>query len=193
MNKNIDLLKKKQRNIAIKKRSKISNLINLDNNLYYKKIIEFEWFKKTKIIASFLSIKTEISTTNINNFIIKSEKILSLPTINESKNGILDFKIYSNKDKLIMGKFGIMEPLNTKVVLPDVILIPCLAFDEDGYRLGYGGGYYDKSISYLKSINHKFITIGFAYEEQKIDKVLHDSYDQKLNYILTEKRLYKIL
>ena len=59
--------------------------------------------------------------------------------------------------------------------------------------LGYGGGYYDKTISYLKSINHNFTLIGYAYDDQKIDKVIYDNFDQKLNYILTEKQLYKII
>ena len=62
-----------------------------------------------------------------------------------------------------------------------------------GYRLGYGGGYYDKTISNLKSIKHRFITIGFAFDSQKVTNVAHDALDQKLNYILTEKQLYKIL
>ena len=73
-----------------------------------------------------------------------------------------------------------------------IIFVPCLAFDEYGYRLGYGGGFYDKTIFHLKSIEHNFITIGLAYDEQKVKNVVCDSFDQKLNYILTEKQLYKI-
>ncbi len=192
MNKSIDLLKKEQRNIAIKKRLKIKKHINLKDNFFYKKIDQNEQFKNSKIIASFLSIKTEISTIEINNFIKLSDKILCLPSIVESNNRVLVFKSFSYKDKLILGKFGIKEPLNTKIYLPDIILVPCLAFDYSGHRLGYGGGYYDRSISYLQSIDHDFITIGLAFDDQKVEKVIHDNYDQKLNYILTEKQLYKV-
>jgi 5-formyltetrahydrofolate cyclo-ligase len=77
--------------------------------------------------------------------------------------------------------------------LPDVIFVPCLAFDLSGYRLGYGGGYYDKILSYFNSLKHKFTVVGLAYDNQKVDEVIHDDLDQKLNYILTEKQLYKIL
>ena len=103
----------------------------------------------------------------------------------------LIFKKFKEGDSLYIGQYGIMEPNNDKVFLPDLIIVPCLAFDNIGYRLGYGGGYYDKTIFYLHSIGHKFKTIGFAYDDQKIQNVVHDDFDQKLNYILTEKQLYK--
>ena len=109
------------------------------------------------------------------------------------KGEALIFKQYLEDDNLVAGKFGVMEPLNTKSYLPDIIFTPCLAFDKFGFRLGYGGGYYDKTISYLYSIKHSFLTVGLAYDDQKVESVIHDHLDQKLNYILTEKQLYKIL
>ena len=94
---------------------------------------------------------------------------------------------------MVPGKFGIMQPsdLNNEY-LPEIILTPCLAFDERGFRLGYGGGYYDKTFSYLKNIKHKFISIAVAFDGQKINKLVHDKYDQKIDYILTEKKLYTV-
>ena len=79
-----------------------------------------------------------------------------------------------------------------KEFLPEIILAPCLAFDESGFRLGYGGGYYDKTFSYLKKIKHKFISIAVAFDDQKINTLVHDKYDQKIDYILTEKKLYTV-
>tara|TARA_B110000116_G_C16730110_1_gene533312 strand:- start:566 stop:1147 length:582 start_codon:yes stop_codon:yes gene_type:complete len=193
MNKNINFLKSNQRSISSKKRLVLHQSINLNNFFFYKILDQYDWFKKSKIISSFLSIKTEIPTNNLNFFIEKSGKVLSLPIIDGNKNDILIFKTYSAGDILIKGKFGINEPQNTNVVLPDIIFVPCLAYDDLGYRLGYGGGYYDKTISYLKSIDHYFLTIGLAYDQQKVNNVITDNLDQKLNYILTEKQLYKIL
>ena len=69
-----------------------------------------------------------------------------------------------------------------KNLFPDIIFVPMVAFDKSKSRLGYGGGYYDRSISYLKSIEHDFVTIGLAYDDQRVEKVVHDNYDQKLNY-----------
>ena len=76
--------------------------------------------------------------------------------------------------------------------MTDIIFAPCLAFDMRGFRLGYGGGYYDRTIAYYRSLNHNFSVIGYAYDDQKIDQVIHNNLDQKLDYILTEKQLYKI-
>ena len=86
-----------------------------------------------------------------------------------------------------------MQPSDlSKEFLPEIILTPCLAFDENGFRLGYGGGYYDKTFSYLKKMKHKFISIAVAFDDQKIDELVYDKYDQKIDYILTEKKLYKV-
>jgi len=94
---------------------------------------------------------------------------------------------------LVPGKFGIMQPSDlSKEFFPEIILTPCLAFDLSGFRLGDGGGYYDNTFSYLKKIKHKFISMAVAFDDQKVDKLPRDKYDQKINYILTEKKLYTI-
>jgi 5-formyltetrahydrofolate cyclo-ligase len=106
---------------------------------------------------------------------------------------LLSFHRYKKTDKLIVGRFDVMEPDNNYECMPDVIFVPCLAFDLSGHRLGYGGGYYDKTLSYFNSLKRTFTVVGLAYDNQQVDEVIHDDQDQKLNYILTEKQLYKIL
>tara|TARA_B100001769_G_scaffold263915_1_gene247644 strand:- start:194 stop:769 length:576 start_codon:yes stop_codon:yes gene_type:complete len=191
MNQDLDLLKKIQRKEQSKKRLLIDTSI-VSNNAFYNKLTKNDWFNSGKIVASFLSIKSEISTDALNQYLLSLGKILCLPIIENNKE-ILIFKRYCKGDELKKGKFGVREPVNSQTYLPDIIFVPCLAFDENGFRLGYGGGYYDKSIANLYSIKHKFISIGLAYEEQKVKNVVHDDLDQKLNYILTEKQLYNIL
>ena len=191
MNQDLYLLKKIQRKEQSKKRSLIDTSI-ISNNTFYKELTKYEWFNSSKIVASFLSIKSEISTDALNQYLLSLGKILCLPVI-ENNEEILVFKRYCFDDELKKGKFGVREPVNSQIYLPDIIFVPCLAFDENGFRLGYGGGYYDKCIANFFSIKHKFISIGLAYEEQKVKNVVHDNLDQKLNYILTEKQLYNIL
>ena len=111
----------------------------------------------------------------------------------KNKYRVLSFNQYNKESSLVVNKLGVKEPLHSKSYLPDIIFAPCLAYDKFGFRLGYGGGYYDKTISYLDSIGHRYLTVGLAFDDQKVDRVFHDHLDQKLNYILTEKRLYKIL
>tara|TARA_Y100000590_G_C15511068_1_gene935434 strand:- start:215 stop:790 length:576 start_codon:yes stop_codon:yes gene_type:complete len=188
----ISFLKKKQREESISKRKKLikhSFKFNSEeiNKLFDKKL------KSIKIISSFFSIKTEIPTADLNKYLISKNKILTFPSINTLEN-ILTFREFKINQNLIKGHFNIPEPpKKNHTLLPELIFVPCLAFDNNGYRLGYGGGYYDRTFAFFKSINHNFVTIGFAYDEQMVENIVRDNFDYKLNYVLTEKRLYTFL
>ena len=190
----INNLKKKQRNEYFKIRKGINkenvfklNLATLD------KLFNSQIFQNIKIVSSFFSINSEISTNNLNQYIISKNKILTFPVI-KKRNKILSFKEFKKNQTLTKGLYNIPEPPSENPEhLPAVIFVPCLAFDEDGYRLGYGGGYYDRTFTYFQKINHNFISIGFAYEEQKTFKVYTESFDYKLDYVLTEKHLYSFI
>ena len=188
----INVNKEYQRKISIKKRATLKDKNSNAFKRLQDHLKDLINFKNYKIIASFISFKSEISTQFLNEFLLNNGKILCLPII-KNNSETLNFIEYNLKTKLVSGKFGIMQPSDlSKEFLPEIILTPCLAFDENGFRLGYGGGYYDKTFSYLKKIKHKFISIAVAFDGQKIDKLVHDKYDQKIDYILTEKKLYKV-
>ena len=76
----------------------------------------------------------------------------------------MNFYMWSFNEPLLINKYGIPEPISKKVVIPEILLIPLLAFDDDLNRLGYGGGYYDRYIEKFKKI--KFLKIGIAYSFQ---------------------------
>tara|TARA_Y100000590_G_C15711503_1_gene1010444 strand:+ start:2310 stop:2795 length:486 start_codon:yes stop_codon:yes gene_type:complete len=159
----IEIKKKNQRKIAIKKREELFLKRQGISQNIIRHLEKFDSFKKTNIIASFISMRTEISTQKINHFILNNGKRLCLPTINNNKKELI-FKEYNYKSKLVTGKYGTKEPNeNNKNLLPEIILTPCLAFDMKGYRLGYGGGYYDKTFDYYEKNNHNFISIVVAY------------------------------
>ena len=188
----ININKIYQRKISIKKRVKLKNKNSNAFKTLPDHLKDLTNFKNYKIIASFISIKSEIQTQFLNKFLLDNNKIVCLPII-KNNSETLNFIEYNLKTKLIPGKFGIMEPSDSNnEYLPEIILTPCLAFDERGFRLGYGGGYYDKTFSYLKKIKHKFISIAVAFDGQKINKLVHDKNDQKIDYILTEKKLYTV-
>ena len=188
----INVNKEYQRKISIKKRATLKDKNSNAFKRLQDHLKDLINFKNYKIIASFISFKSEISTQFLNEFLLNNGKILCLPII-KNNSETLNFIEYNLKTKLVSGKFGIMQPSDlSKEFLPEIILTPCLAFDKNGFRLGYGGGYYDKTFSYLKKIKHKFISIAVAFDDQKIDELVHDKYDQKIDYILTEKKLYKV-
>ena len=98
----------------------------------------------------------------------------------------MDFFQWSTNDPLSINKYGIPEPTSNKIVYPNILLVPLLAFDQDLNRVGYGGGFYDRYIDKIKK-NKKIITIGLAYPFQKVKKIPVNKYDSKLDYIVTNK------
>ena len=78
-------------------------------------------------------------------------------------------------------------------VIPQLFFVPCLGFDLKGFRLGYGGGFYDRTFANLKKLNFNFYSVGFAFDDQKQEKLPTEIFDYKLDFVLTEKELYKFL
>ena len=100
----------------------------------------------------------------------------------------MQFHKWWKNEVLQINQFGLLEPLLlSNNIIPDIMLVPLLAYDDYNNRLGYGGGYYDRYLNkYLRS--HKnILTIGVAFSFQKCQKIPISGKDRKLNYILTEK------
>lgn len=109
---------------------------------------------------------------------------LALPAM-QGKGMPLVFRAWSPGDEMADAVWGIAEPLATRAeVLPDIVLVPLLAFDASGHRLGYGGGFYDRTLHQLRRLK-PLVTVGIAYDEQRLDAVPHLDYDQPLDWVLT--------
>ena len=120
-------------------------------------------------------------------------KKLAFPIIENNLEELIFKSINSNK-KFKLGKFNIPEPTTDNLEMtPQLFFVPCLGFDLDGYRIGYGGGFYDKTFEKLKKLNLLFYTVGFAYDGQKQNKLPIEKFDYKLDFVLTEKQLYTFL
>ena len=186
----------KDEKLIIRKKQKIIRDKIFNNNpshftlSLFNKLFEKINFQEINIVSSFISINSEINTEELNNLIFIKHKILCLPVI-EKKNSHLIFKQFKSEENFVKGHMNISEPQNkNKVLNPDLIFVPCLAFDHGGNRLGYGGGYYDRTFAYLNKINHRFISVAYAYEDQKLDYIPIDKFDFKVDYVITEKNLY---
>ena len=115
-------------------------------------------------------------------------KNILLPVIEEENR--MSFCPWKKNRVLLINKFGILEPIKTKFKIPNIILVPILAFDRNKYRLGYGKGFYDRYLNkYLKKFS-SILTVGVAFSFQKYHKLPIDKNDVKLDYILTEKGMY---
>jgi len=100
----------------------------------------------------------------------------------------MEFKEWNSNDVLQLNKYGIPQNfIDSKTLIPDIFLVPLLAFDKYGNRLGYGSGYYDKYFYMLNKIKKKFRTIGVGFSFQKKDKLITLKTDFRLDAIYTEK------
>ena len=98
----------------------------------------------------------------------------------------LKFREWSPGCVLVAGEFGAPIPAEGAWVEPAVLIVPMLAFDARGYRLGYGGGFYDRTLELLRA-KRPTLAVGFAYAAQEVDEVPIDSFDQPLDAVVTEE------
>ena len=138
-----------------------------------------------KILGGYYPYNYEIDGLKILDKLEKHKYIISLPKI--KKNSQMDFFKWSSNDPLSINSYGIPEPISDKIIYPDILLVPLLAYDQNFNRVGYGGGFYDRYIKKIKKIK-KIITIGLAYSFQKVKKIPINKYDIKLDFIITEKQ-----
>ncbi len=170
-----------------KKVLKIRKIVNKKNyKIDFKKV--FNLIKKnnlvTKSIGGYFPVNYEVDDLEILNKFAKKNYQISLPVI--KKKFKMDFYKWSFHDPLKINQYGIPEPTSKKIIYPDVILVPLVAFDNNLNRLGYGGGYYDRVIKKL-SKKKKILKIGLAFSIKKINNVPVTKYDKKLDYIVTDK------
>ena len=181
------MLKSKLRKKILRAREKNNKRnIQIDFNQIIK-ILKKERINK-KIIGGYYPVNFEIDDLPLLKKFEKSKFNISLPVI--KKNFQMDFYKWSFSEILKVNKYGIPEPETKNIVYPDILLVPLVAFDKNLNRLGYGGGYYDRLIEKL-SKKKNIVKIGLALSIQEIDKVPINVYDQKLDYIITNKYIIK--
>jgi|TARA_B100000795_G_scaffold154014_1_gene115440 5-formyltetrahydrofolate cyclo-ligase len=174
-----------------KKILKIRQITNKKNiKINFDKILNL--LKKEKVtkknIGGYYPVNFEVDILDILKKFDKKNFNISLPVI--KKNYDMNFYKWSFNEPLKINKYGIPEPDSSILIYPDILLVPLVAFDRKLNRLGYGGGFYDRLIKKL-SKKKKILKIGLALSTQEINKVPINKYDQKLDYIVTNKDIIK--
>jgi 5-formyltetrahydrofolate cyclo-ligase len=136
------------------------------------------------VVSGFASMPEEFDALPLLARLHANGSRLCLPVI-QGKGRPLLFRAWVPGEEMAVGQWGIREPKPARPVLePDVVLVPLLAFDKHGFRLGYGGGYYDRTLKDLRS-RKTIVAIGLAFDEQEVDVVPHLDYDERLDWVLT--------
>jgi len=177
------ILRKK---IIKKRRIKNNNVISIDPKIFYNLIKNYDLANKN--IGGYYPINYEVDDLDLLNDLNKKKIKISLPAIGKNKN--MNYYEWTFNNILNINKYGIPEPEKNKIVYPDILIVPMVAFDERLYRLGYGGGYYDRYIEKISS-KKKTLLIGLAHTCQKISRVPNNKYDRKLDFIITEKYILR--
>ena len=166
------------------------NYFEIDKNFFSPlyKLIKKNIKKKSIIIALYYPSNFELNVLKVLDLKYFLDQMILLPVV--EKNNSMNFYQWKKNDVLTVNEFGILEPVKTEAKIPDLILVPLLAFDKDKFRLGYGKGYYDRYLNkYIKQYKD-IMTVGVAFSFQKHNKLPINKNDIKLGFILTEKGIY---
>ena len=141
------------------------------------------------IVSGFIPYKSEITTIPLLNRLRREGWQTALPVVIAPEQPLV-FRAWAPGAPLVPGVWDIPIPPETAPeVLPDVLLVPMLAFDRRGYRLGYGGGFYDRSLEKLRRLK-KVVAVGVAYHGQMADEVPTGPHDAPLDYVMTERESF---
>lgn len=170
------------------------------------RVCALPWYSSAKVIHCYLPVRSEVDTRTIIAHALKQEKTVVVPVV-EPHTGVLMHSRLTSLDpcRLREGKFGILQPHPLDLVDPewcDIIIVPLLAFDHEGYRLGYGKGYYDQLLSQLWSYS-----IGVAFSVQQMGTSWYDKacgreqftperlprapHDRPLDMVVTESAVFR--
>ena len=167
------------------RKKKHFNAKNFNFDLIFK-LIRKHFYKNKIIIAGYYPSNYEVNILNFLQNASKKKFGIALPVIRSS--GKMSFKSWVFKEPLYVNTFGILEPRNSnKEIVPDLIMVPLVAFDNQLNRIGYGKGYYDRILQKISKIKKKTIFLGIAYSFQKRRRIPINKYDFRLDYIFTER------
>ncbi len=174
------------------RKNKDTKFIFLNSEIITEKLLSMDCIKHANTIMLYLDFNNEVKTDQLINKLISLRKTVASPVTIKNERKLSPFEIINLKEGIKIGAYGIREPnqeISNEVSIEniDVLIVPAVAYDKNCYRLGYGGGYYDRFIGNLRDDT---ITIGIAFDLQIFDSIPKEEHDSQLNYIITETSTY---
>lgn len=172
---------------------KSDSFIDTYSNKIISNLLSLEEFEKASTIMIYLDFNNEVKTDNLANILIGSGKKVLVPITLKKDKLLIPSQIKNLNSDLKIGTYGIREPKDeckrvASIESIDILIVPAVAFDINKYRLGYGGGFYDR---FVKKLRKDTTTIGISFDFQVFDTIPKESHDIQLDYIVTENRIIK--
>ncbi len=148
-------------------------------------------YGETDTVAGYWAMRGEIDPVRLLRIFGRAGHGCGLPVV-EAKGQPLIFRKWSPFGPTIAGNHGErIPPPSDPLVIPTLVIVPLLAFDRAGYRLGYGGGYYDRTLAALRA-ERDILAVGYAFARQEVEAVPHDANDARLDWIVTEREAMRV-
>lgn len=174
------------------RKSVLSFRISLDKNDVlsmsadiFRQFLSIEKIQTSSKFMLYVDFRNEVATREIISTLLDLDKEVYLPVTLKNEKKLIPKRIFS-LDDLVSGAYGILEPnVDALIIDPsllDVIVVPGSVFDKNGYRTGYGGGYYDRFLE-----NTDAIRVGVCFDFQLVDDVFPENHDKRMDFIITEK------
>ncbi len=187
-------MKKEFRKKVINLRKKQQpDFIKKNSDIIKNKLLQMDCIKNSNTIMLYLDFNNEVITDDLIKELISMDKIVASPITIIKEKVLIPSQITDFENGIKYGAYNIREPkpdcspeINIKNI--DVVIVPAVAYDINGFRLGYGGGFYDR---FLENIREDAVTIGIAFDLQIFDEVPKEPHDAQLDYIITESRILK--
>lgn len=174
------------------RKNKDSEFISINSQIITEKLLSMDCIQQASTIMLYLDFNNEVKTDQLITKLISLRKTVTSPVTIKDERKLIPYEITNLKEGINIGAYGIREPnkdisneIDVKNI--DVLIVPAVAYDKNCYRLGYGGGYYDRFIERLRD---DAITIGIAFDLQLFDSIPKEEHDAQLNYIITESSIY---
>lgn len=172
-------IKQERKSLTIEEKNKYDNKI-------YENLLNFGILTKFELILVYFSTEIEVNTHKIINYCHENNIVVAIPRCEKNRN--MKFYYFNENSILEKSRYGIYEPVPDKNKSVEkfnnaLCIVPGLSFDKRGYRLGYGGGFYDTFIGN----NSNITTVGICYSQNIVDKLPIDFYDKHVNYLITDK------
>lgn len=153
----------------------------------YEQMVTWPVFEAAHSVGFYASIQNEVDTHRLIEYALKRDKRVSVPVT--QAQGIMDFQQILSLDALQPVRFGLLEPVRNleQVIAPqdlDVVMVPGVAFDRQGNRLGFGSGFYDRYLAHCSATR-----VGLTYGFQVVDRLPADAHDIQMDWLVTENEM----